>query len=1141
MEKTDNKTVRIGEGILIKDDLAEIRVEILNKIKSDIDSIRNSKYGEDEKPNNFISILGKRGSGKSSMMMTILNELKLDKITGKKIKYVEENYEIDYDFILEKIDPSLFNVEKNALGWIIYSFEEIIHKFKELNKSNQYCSKNCSMKCAIDEYDKLEEYYITSREFYRENLSALSEGVLEYKKVNASIGKADLKLEKQFRKFINEYIKAMKTLRDECDNKEEPLIVISFDDIDIKPQYGPDILDTVINYLCHPNIIVIMSGEEDTFKEALFIELWNKAKVPQQFSTDEIIFNESMKIKISNRVEDILAKVMPARYKYKLEDFSVKDRILFTPYGQKKDTIADVLKRCSINNEDIFLKYFINPMINVDGIINEMSNKFKGIEEGNVTVRSYQGVQAEYNLLKEYSEISNQISNWINTKETKTDSDENKKGFKEIINKSTNIDNIITSLCEVLPATPRGLINFYYKMDEFNKENIEKNRKIEKEKKDNGYSEFGYQIIRLRHIINFKFISALYNILNACNTELKHKKEDLIINKIIEFDEERYKVKFNFTNIAIENGEDYKHNIFNTSKEILMKHKDREKPIEKNESALIQFFYDICKENLLEQYIQIDKDKDFSNIVLYKRTEEKTKIEVCSENLKTFKDYYKMSLLYELSIPLIAVDLKVPRNIRDRLRANMANILEYVMSGDNKKYKVDQEILRIMKNNSYNENIYYKYEKYYGEYFFDNDDSERGEVHKYGLLKFITSYKEKNDFYDQYNYYYDKKLDSIYAQLVSYIFSSKSKGSRIKEISSIIKGEDYKFGNNNIPLDCLYKEIRKFELWDMTENKGYNIESYWGDISLELYRVECLLTVKIIKNIIKEPIEILTIEKIEDGDFYGIEFDNIGIVNKSRYDTVRYLLNKLESDRKKLSISKNRSEIAIYEKINNEVLNGIVAIDSIVKAKKLPENIDGLQEYIDKYEKDFLDRNKLSNTSDTKLDENTTNGDNEEIYFEIIKETGQKDVTEKCVRWLKNEGGNVKKLLNSDGEKENFDKYIKVYDKKNLKIVIINIINQFIKGLSEEKKIDSLKEVFNRIGAKKFFIDDNCFLRTLKMEELEYIKPIIFNEEVKDIIESLIEIDEKNETKLLPESNVILGEDGTENPIDNKEDEDKSE
>lgn len=50
-----------------------------------------------------------------------------------------------------------------------------------------YCGDDEKIKKLEKAYDEVKSDYIKSRPFYRENLSALSEGIHEYDKVNESI------------------------------------------------------------------------------------------------------------------------------------------------------------------------------------------------------------------------------------------------------------------------------------------------------------------------------------------------------------------------------------------------------------------------------------------------------------------------------------------------------------------------------------------------------------------------------------------------------------------------------------------------------------------------------------------------------------------------------------------------------------------------------------------------------------------------------------------------------------------------------------------------------------------------------------------------------------------------------------------
>ncbi|PWX13263.1 hypothetical protein CYK67_04865 [Clostridium perfringens] len=85
----------IGAGHLNKDGISNERKEIFECIIEEINSIRGYKKVNGKKSriskeikNNFISILGERGAGKTSMLLTILDEIndKNKNLSNNKIK-----------------------------------------------------------------------------------------------------------------------------------------------------------------------------------------------------------------------------------------------------------------------------------------------------------------------------------------------------------------------------------------------------------------------------------------------------------------------------------------------------------------------------------------------------------------------------------------------------------------------------------------------------------------------------------------------------------------------------------------------------------------------------------------------------------------------------------------------------------------------------------------------------------------------------------------------------------------------------------------------------------------------------------------------------------------------------------------------
>ncbi|HFD2044070.1 TPA: hypothetical protein ACF2DM_000881 [Clostridium perfringens] len=780
----------IGAGHLNKEGISYDRQNVIDSILSDIKIIRNSRSDKSSydyisnkenristvKRNNFISILGGRGAGKTSLLLTILDELNKNNVKSDKIG-------ISKDFIMPIIDPDKMNLEKNSLGWIIYSFYEIVNKIVDSEENNcDFCKKDTKVSKLKNSYEDLKKCYINCREFFRNNLAPLSSGKSEYEKINQSIIISDINLERLFNDFINNYIEVIKQINfrenrnksltsEEESKQEEPLIIISFDDIDIKPKYGPEILNVIGNYLAHPNIIVFICGDEDTFRESLTIDMWNKYDVPEKFSIDLNIGQDKLYSNIRNRADDVLAKILPAAHKYHLNGLKLTDRLNFRPYGDfNKDSIAELLIKFK-TGEGTLLEYFLTPMIDIESILKVLHSKSD--EE-----RSYNGYYIDLEDIEEYSERVTSYSDLISMLSKDKKNIDDRKDIVDMINKYKT-----SEYAYVLPSTSRGLINFYYKL-------IKLFDGGEKIKLDKIELNKGYGTSRNASKNNFIFLNKFFNIIKESNIDLIHSDE---WESILNFDEFSEKVKFNFANIEFQSTFDRKQNLINVSnklniikekevnnKKIISEEVNNKKRISESESSMIQLFYDLSKDFLGENTVNIIEDKSLYGLEVYRRKVDNVK--VITNDFKTFKDYYCFKELLELSTPIIIKDLKVHRNIRDRLVVQLANIMNYIFDNNGNKYN-----LKFKDKNSVKKfNISTNYEKYYNDeylYMRENDDNI------FDIIAFIEEYEEKTKIFGYLinDINLNEEVSSYLGLLNIYLTSQKSMNSRFTEMEYYIE------------------------------------------------------------------------------------------------------------------------------------------------------------------------------------------------------------------------------------------------------------------------------------------------------------------------------------------------------------------
>jgi len=235
-----------------------------------------------------ITILGNRGSGKSSLLLSI--EENISKDLKEKIVF------------LRPIDPTLFESRQNILITLIALIQEEINKY---------------IKCQNEDNDQMYSEWLQSLRKLAEGLRALdgvgknslesdmwsdSKIILE-KGLKQTI--SEEKLEDNFYKFLDKSLELL--------NKE--FFLLSFDDIDTNFTKGEEVLETLRKYLRYPKVITILAGDMD-----LFIKLIRQKNWPQ-FTTllqNNDYTQEQIKSTIDHLEEQYLLKVLPGTYRIEL-------------------------------------------------------------------------------------------------------------------------------------------------------------------------------------------------------------------------------------------------------------------------------------------------------------------------------------------------------------------------------------------------------------------------------------------------------------------------------------------------------------------------------------------------------------------------------------------------------------------------------------------------------------------------------------------------------------------------------------------------------------------------------------------------------------------------------------------------------
>lgn len=411
------------EDTNLYDDFYKVGIKILSKVQLEnifpnynnlLNRIENYRikvkqrpdgYGEHYQYNlmydNVFSILGKRGTGKTSVAFTLQ-------------RMIEENKNTPYDVVLPIIIPEVIPDDCSALVWILTIVKEnveqlekrlSIYKDQENHKMGYW--SNCR-------YSEEEKYTLSQKvddilQLLFANKYNPSNESSYYKAVGNSAKQAVnyYKFTCEIARFWDEWIKALQQLA-RLENKVSedicPLIFFIFDDVDLEPQKVAEILSIIIKYLSHPNLIVITTADEELFLEVIENSLDKEiGRLPKDWRIylnnrgTHSFWNDTWEKSketdlITQTARMYLGKVLPTSTRYYLRLFSSAEqrrwfRLSDTEYlGESMCGLVDELLIYGKNHRYVnFLKHeeeILNFYLNFMGDTSrQIGNAFLGMKE----------------------------------------------------------------------------------------------------------------------------------------------------------------------------------------------------------------------------------------------------------------------------------------------------------------------------------------------------------------------------------------------------------------------------------------------------------------------------------------------------------------------------------------------------------------------------------------------------------------------------------------------------------------------------------------------------------------------------------------------------------------------------------------
>lgn len=446
--------------ILPNYDELERHIDIFRKqakenIKSKENKINNKEYF------NNISILGERGTGKTSILLRLAEELNKD----------------SYNIVFKLITPEIINKEEDLLGWVISLLSEKIDEIDKIEEEryyrNEYFCEIPKKTIIREKLNKLKTAYFLRRSTYDAIIINDYSSKFDYVGRKSEKLNADVQLQQKFIDVVDEVVKYYRK------DDGEPLLIFMFDDVDIFSSRVSEVLNIIIKYFSNSNIVTFIAGEYNSFIENITTEFLKEESLLHSSLMDMIISPEGLQVKEirKRRAYELLKKVLPPNHRYFIPKLNNENKynLIISEY---KDTnifkLIMALNQKYINyNDEIIFDYFEIFDDRVRGFVNAINyiNSKENLSIENINNFKYSSMKSLLNIIVESSK----------------DLQENRYLIDKVFNipkadayRVNENDNEINF---------KGYINYYFIKDEVEKEK-ERSGVLSKEKFDVFYKIF---------------------------------------------------------------------------------------------------------------------------------------------------------------------------------------------------------------------------------------------------------------------------------------------------------------------------------------------------------------------------------------------------------------------------------------------------------------------------------------------------------------------------------------------------------------------------------------------------------------------------------------------------------------------------
>jgi len=288
---------------------ARLILPAYDQVYAQIERFRAEKglYSEasGQKTNN-IGIIGVRGAGKTSILKTIKKNLENNNAERE-----------EKDIILPIIVPENMSEPGTLMAAILGMLNDVINKSGAKKGGKEGCIHKGALreKCedVIRQYTYIQKEYrsILLKDYTTEN---------DYVNRSAKVFNSD----NEFIEKFNDLVHAL--VNPEQSKKSESLLFLFIDDIDLSTYRCADVVKTLLSYVSNENIVTVISGDLNTFEEALTLDFIRKENVLEGDLLQSHIGEQTLLESKKQLAYEYLKKILPPAYRYNIKQWALEEK-----------------------------------------------------------------------------------------------------------------------------------------------------------------------------------------------------------------------------------------------------------------------------------------------------------------------------------------------------------------------------------------------------------------------------------------------------------------------------------------------------------------------------------------------------------------------------------------------------------------------------------------------------------------------------------------------------------------------------------------------------------------------------------------------------------------------------------------------